>query len=397
MKLVGNARFQKAANGSLVLNYLMRHGDATRSTIAREVGLTASTVTYIVQRLIDAGLVEEHDPPVSGGRGCRGVNVGLNTQFGRVIGCDLQADYYVAVITDVAGRVVNRFRREYTIRTGTFERLLERVLGEIATEVAGNIPVIGAGIALPGIVSVDEPLIEACWTLGIDHLDIRAFLERTFSYTVLLENDANACAWKTLWYERSRATDAFLYLLPRFHRRELLTGDVPSVGIGMGLVYNGAVYRGITNRAGEFVSNAWRPTGTGPGQLAMSAADLDRVRDDRTARRRLVEELFNTLAQFVFMTDPRSLYIGGDLAGERELIHQVLRGEFRWFEELFKRNGGSIVVLDDAAYDPALGAAANVLDKLYSVPRLGGEPRRGGGLETTLTTIGDRRAVLDSV
>ena len=396
MKLVGNYRFQKAANSSLVLNYLLREGDSTRSVIARDVGLTASTVTYIVQRLIDAELVvergatEDHNESAeSAGRGRRGVNVGLNADFGRVIGCDLQADYYAAVVTDVAGRVVARFRREYAARSGDFEELMVRVLTEIAEEVGDTAPIIGAGVAIPGIVGVDDAFIEECWTHRISGRDLGPFLDTAFPYTVFLENDANACAWKTLWYDSEHSPDAFLYLLPRFHRRELLTSEVPSVGIGMGLVYNGEVYHGVSNRAGEFMSSAGRPTDGTPGQLRMNGAELDRVREDRGVLRDLVAEVLGTLAPFIYMTDPRSLYIGGDLAGEQELVDEVLNNDLRWFRDAFERNGGSVVVLADAAYDPAQGAAAQMLCTLYSVPRLGG--RHSGRFGTNLVTIGDGR------
>lgn len=390
MKLVGNYRFQKAANTSLVLDYLIRKGDAPRAVIARDIGLKASTVTQIVHRLLDAGLVVERSVvEESGNLGRPGVNIGINADFGRVIGCDLQADYYSAVVTDITGRVLHRFRREYTVQSDGFEALMEQVLAEIVHDSAQGVEVIGAGVAIPGIVSVAEPRIEECWTHRITSgLDLGAFIDRTFPYTVLLENDANACAWKTLWYDSERTPDSFIYLLPRFHRRELLEGNVPSVGIGMGLVFNGEVYRGVTNRAGEFMSASWNPNDRAPGQLHMPRARLDSVGYDRRARRELVVEVLSTLARFIHMTNPRSLYIGGDLAGERELVDDVLHHDLEWFWTEFVANGGTVIVLDEATFEPAQGAAARVLDRLYSVPRLGHDRTI---LEPSLVALGDDR------
>ena len=398
MKLVGNYHYQRAANSALVLNYLMRHGDTPRSVIAHGVDLAPSTVTYIVQRLIDVGLVQERDGVEEAvGRGRRGVKIGVNGDAGRVIGCDLQADYYTAVVTDITGRVITRIHRAYRARSTDFASLLARVVGEVAEAVGGDYPIYGAGVALPGTVAVEEAVIAECWTHGVYNKDLSPFLRERFPFPVIIENDANACAWKVLWYDRARgSSETFLYLLPRFHRREMLPLGAPSVGIGMGLVFGGRVHRGVTNRAGEFVSNGWitggRPRRPGPGQLGLSDEIQDRLSTSPHARRELVAEVLGSLSQFIFMTDPSAVYIGGDLSGEQAMIDEVVDGEAAWPWRSFRRNGGRITALDNAVFDPAEGAIACVLDRLYAVPRVGKEARARTLLDHAVAAHGSNAA-----
>jgi hypothetical protein len=71
------------------------------------------------------------------------------------------------------------------------------------------------------------------------------------------------------------------------------------------------------------------------------------------------------------ITNPRALFIGGDLAGEQDLVGGVLEGEFAPQWRRLSANGVRIEVLDDAAYDAATGAAAAMLNTLYAIPQVG--------------------------
>ncbi|ADK80527.1 ROK family transcriptional regulator [Sediminispirochaeta smaragdinae] len=371
MKIVGNSKYQKAANGSLILNYLRKQGGTSRSRIAEELGLQPSTVTYIMNRLLQAGLVRESSGIGGNGSGRKAIRIELNNDYGTVIGLDLQADYYNAVVTDIGGRVVGSFHREYDGEAKTFERRFASVLKEVRESVRGEGPVLGAGVAIPGVVDPSGPIIEECWTHNLQHHNLGPFLEENFSFPIVVENDANCCAWKNLWYEGSGDHDSFIYLLPRFHRSELLPENYPSVGIGMGLVYNGEIYQGFTHRAGEYRSLFFRQEEKVPGQLSLSLAEMRLVASDRTVRRKLVVELLGTLILIMHITNPRALFIGGDLAGEQDLVAGVLEGEFAPQWRRLSANGVRIEVLDDAAYDAATGAAAAMLNTLYAIPQVG--------------------------
>ncbi|SIQ28854.1 ROK family protein [Alkalispirochaeta americana] len=399
MKLVGNSRYQKAANGSLLLDFLRRSGGASRRRISRELGLQPSTVTYIVNRLLQAGLVVEsgfggNDPADSSdeparGSGRRATRIVINPTYGAVIGLDLQADYYKALVTDIAGEEIVCVHREYHAAAAGFEALFSSVLAEVESRIPRNMPVLGAGVAIPGVVDPEGPVIEECWSHNLTGAHLGEFLARTFSYPVLMENDANCCAWKTLWYDSRDEDDSFVYLLPRFHRQELLPEGYPSVGVGLGLVYNGTIYNGFTRRAGEFRSLFFEESGNVPGQIALTPLEMNRVSRDAGIRRKLVVELLRTLILFMHISNPRALFVGGDLSSEGDLIRRVLEEDLRQEWDALARSGVQVEVLGNAEYDAARGAAAAVLDTLYSIPRIGGREQDARIWRSLLTNLID--------
>lgn len=389
MKIVGNSKYQKAANASLILNYLRREGSTSRSRIAEELGLQPSTVTYIMNRMLQAELVEETRDAATPGSGRRPIKITLNRNYGAVIGLDLQADYYNAVITDIAGRPIETVHREYDRASSTFEDRFSSVMREVESLVPGEIPVLGAGVAIPGIVDPSVPLIEDCWSHNLRQRNLKRYIEKNYSYPIFIENDANCCAWRFLWYESVGNKDSFIYLLPRFHRKELLPDNYPSVGIGMGLVYNGEIYNGFTYRAGEFRSLFFKQSGTVPGQITLSTEEMNRIAHDDTVKRKLVHELLGTIILFMYFTNPRALYIGGDLAKEGPLIQDVLEHELAYEWEQLDNSGIQLKVLEDAGGDAARGAAAAMLQTLYTIPQVGTGEQNARIWKSLLTNLID--------
>lgn len=376
MKVVGNSRFQKAANGSLLLNFLRKNGGTSRTCLAHNLGLQPSTVTYIVNRLLQAGLVVESLGVAPGsairGSGRRSNDIEINRLYGAVIGLDLQADYYKAVITDIAGGTLSTFHREYDVPLSSFEDLLVSVLGEIERTIPGGMAVLGAGIAIPGVVDPTGPEIVECWSHNLYGRNFGDFLKNTFPYPVLMENDANCCAWRKLWYGSSHQNDSFVYLLPRFHNPELLPPGYPSIGIGLGLVLNDEIYHGFTHRAGEFRSLFFKESGNVPGQISLTPVEMNSIREDESVRRKLVVELLRTMMLLMHIINPRALFIGGDLAPYKNLVISVLDQDLNREWNALSRGGFEIEVLSQAENDAAWGAAAAILDALYSIPQVGG-------------------------
>ena len=369
MKIVGNSQFQRAANASLILNTLRERREASRIELSATLGLRPSTVTYIVNRLMSAGLVREKVgkmPVTKSGR--PPVLLEINKDFGRVVGLDLQADYYNAVVTDTTGTILRSLHKEYESRGPSFEELFQSVCDEILQD-EGESPILGVGLAVPGVVDHERSIIKDCWTHNLKNRDFTAFFEAGFEYPIVIENDANCCAWKSLWDRGELEKDTFLYLLPRFHRKEILPPGYPSIGVGLGLVFNGAVYHGYSHRAGEF-----RSVFLGGGdatQISLTQEEMERISDDSDILRRLAVELLKNMFALIHILNPRSLFIGGNLAGQGPMIQEVLNDELKEEWRQIEQTGCSLRVLEDAEMDVAKGAAYSMLTELYSIPQLG--------------------------
>ena len=373
MRAVGNNQFQKAANMLLVLNYLRENKSCSRQRIAEELGLQPSSVSYIVGRLIKEGLVEEYSDRnrETKSLGRRPIMIRILGDYGYVIGLDLQVDYYCAAVYDISGTPVLVKKVEYPSDGGDFFQLFTHTVEEIRGELNGHIPVLGLGLAIPGIVDSGESHVVSSWTHSLEDISLKGFLEENFPFPVVVDNDANCCAQNILWNNPKRTQDSFIYLLPRFHRRENLPENLPSVGIGMGLVIDGKLFSGYTNQAGEYQSILFSRERRMKWQLSLSEEDMDRAIYDKDVQREIIKELMENMFLILQVLNPRSLIIGGDFSGSGALITHVVCEDFPEKWDLLKKKKLSLEIRDEGVFDSAKGAAACILEKIYAIPQVG--------------------------
>ncbi len=377
MKIVGNSRYQKEANALLILN-LLRRQPASRVGIAHELGLQNSTVSYNIVRLLENGSILEGDPISDsqlqqGKKGPKANLMKLNPEFGRVVGVEMLSSYYRIYLSDITGTPLFKSELPYTSHQVSgdrlrFEDLVTEVLAK-ATDLSGKIPLLGVCIAVPGIVLDGNTCIDECWTHGLYKADFSDFLSQ-FSFPVIFENDANCCAVKYLFnVEDSR--DSYFYLLSRLHRPEVVPEEIPTLGLGLGVVIHGELFRGSFARSGEFRSSSLMGTGS-IGQVHIAKDALLKLDTDLAIRKELIRSLLADLFCSISIFDPSSLYIGGFLASPpyRQTLTEVFQKEFMdsWLQDKWQ---GEMILVHETLFDPAEGAADLVLDMLFRVPQIG--------------------------
>lgn len=369
MKVIGNSQFQKTLNGALILNYLLKNGSSSRIELAEQLGLQPSSITYIINRFLNINLVRETEiEKKKRGSGRPAVKLQLNPDYGRVIGIELQSKYYRAVICDIYGRVITHMQQEVSPHSGSFEEYFHETVRAVCSQISG-LQLLGVGIATPGIVHPESATIEESLAHNIKLLPLSEYLDTHFEFPLLLENDANSCALHILWEEREQISPSYIYVLPRFHDPGEMPPEFPAVGIGMGIVIEGKLYRGETNRAGEFRSALLNRFDR--SEVSLPITDTHRIKQDREIKRSLVAEVLQNLAFAVSLLNPRAILIGGDLAGEQALIEDLLSAELQPTARYLQHSKCSIETLQDVTYDAAVGAAANMLNELYRVPQAG--------------------------
>ncbi len=383
MPHVGNSQFQKMANSALILDYLRKYRQVSRQEIAKSVGLRPSSVTYIINRLMQQGMVREVVDPVvaTSGSGRPPVLLELIASAGAVVGLDLQADYYCVVIADIRGDEVISYRNSYDEGVTDFEGKLRSTIEEIIPRVSA--PILGLGLSIPGTVDRSKNIIKSTWTHELFHVDLSELFSE-FPFPITLQNDANCCAQQVLWRDVTSTRDSFIYLLTRFHNPKLLSPGRPSVGIGMGLVFDGSLYQGFSSEAGEYQSilfaNATPPT----WQVSLSAEEMDRIAMDVGVQQKIIRELLGNLMLLLNVLNPRALYIGGDLAVHRDLIFQELRQYYKKQWDALEAKGCSLEIVRDGRFDPAWGAASTMLEDLYSIPQIGEKNRSVSLVDMTM-------------
>ncbi|MEN3611418.1 ROK family protein [Plantactinospora sp. ZYX-F-223] len=192
-------------------------------------GFTAPTISNLVRKLINEGLVVETGHAESTG-GKRRVLLQLNHASRYAVGVHLDNDVLTYVLTNLAGVAVARIARP---GAGAEEppAVVARIAAEIATLIDSvgleRARVLGLGLVLPG------PSIRQ-W----EGFPLGPALEQATTLPVVLDNDATAAALGEHWAGGFGAATAAAALYM-------------GTGIGAGLVLNGITYRGPSGSAGE--------------------------------------------------------------------------------------------------------------------------------------------------
>lgn len=221
---------------SMLLQHLFASGPASRADLARSSALTRVTVSELVADLLDEGLVEELGAPEVSRVGKPPTLVGLVPDAKHVVAIDLSVDDRVAgAVLNLSGEVVARSSRPLEGRRG--EAAVDAVC-EFASDIAGRTtrPVLGVGVATPGIVSHDGVVLDAP-NLGWHGAALAEVLQDALRLPVYVANDANTAVMGE--YTFGGGAEGGLMLLRL------------STGVGAGLVLGGGVLHGDRGAAGE--------------------------------------------------------------------------------------------------------------------------------------------------
>ena len=223
-------------NRALVLQKLFSDGPASRADLARATGLTRVTISDLVSDLIADGFATELGIRERQRTGKPARLVGLSTDRWHVLALDLSREHkLVGARMTLDGQV--RTQRELDVRDFSGEDLALRAT-ELASKLAADseVPVLGVGVATPGIVDDQGRVLEAP-NLGWADLPLGERLRDACDAPVFVDNDANTLALG-------------LHTFYGMGAGGLLAIAVQS-GVGVGLVVGGVLLAGDQKAAGE--------------------------------------------------------------------------------------------------------------------------------------------------
>jgi predicted NBD/HSP70 family sugar kinase len=231
----------REVNLSHTINLIHQTGSISRAAIARDTGLSATTISSLVNVLLESGLVHESGTGQSSG-GRPPILVEFDYSFRFLLGVDMGKTHLTVVLMNLAGQVAARRSRQYDVANnpaGTFEAILALVEDTLADagQPLANVLGMGIGVAAPlEGERLDRPssLILPRWD-GFNLIDA---LQSVLFMPIYIENDANAGAIAEKWWGKGADYDNFVYIKL-------------STGVGSGLITGGAIYRGDGGTAGE--------------------------------------------------------------------------------------------------------------------------------------------------
>ena len=150
------------------------------------------------------------------------------------IGFDLGGTKMYACAFDGAYKLLGRDRRKTKGHLGS-EAGVERILGTIddCLEDAGVSPkqIVGIGVGVPGVADLDAGVLLNAANLGWRDVPLAKLLGKRFDCPVTLCNDVDAGVYGEWKFGAGR-------------EKRCVLGVFPGTGIGGGLVYEGAIFRG---------------------------------------------------------------------------------------------------------------------------------------------------------
>jgi DNA-binding Lrp family transcriptional regulator len=149
-------------NKAEVLNLIRKTENASRADIAKLSGLSAPTVSRIVEALIDQGLVREMCAGASQG-GRRPTLLKFSDQSNFIIGIDLGTTHIYGVLSDFDAKVVAEVRRPTRIAEGfaIVKQKTADVIGELIGFPLGKKKrIYGVGMAVSGPSNRTRDIVE---------------------------------------------------------------------------------------------------------------------------------------------------------------------------------------------------------------------------------------------
>jgi predicted NBD/HSP70 family sugar kinase len=283
------------------------------------------------------------------------------------MGIEIQTERYHACVVNPLGEI----EADIDVGISFKDRSLRSVMLDAIIDAKGklegsNAPLLGIGVGLSGIVDADRGILRRSTPLGIyEPVDLVGSTASLLALPLRIENDARCCCWSELVRNRGASCDDFMFILGEF-RKEKADEQPGGIGVGMGLVIDGAVHSGTDGTAGEFRS-VFRSNPT-KSQFSLADEVIRFSATDEESFRLVARELGINVGLLVNILDLRRVIIGGAFERWRDVLSSTLPqmidvnsaypSEAR-YEVCFSSLGESVV---------AYGAASMLLSRLFAEP-----------------------------
>jgi glucokinase-like ROK family protein len=237
-------------NTAVILDVLRRYAPLSRAELAARTGLNRSTVSIIVNSLIEEGFAQETDLQ-SSKIGRPGMLLVLNPKGGFAVGVEIGVDFISIILTDFVAHVLWQQRVQSDPGEDQI-RVLDNASGltreAIQIGVDQGLRPLGIGVGVPGLVDTLQGKLIFAPNLRWNNVPLRLMWSQRFDLPIFVENEANAAALGEYYFGVARGVDSFIYLSA-------------GIGLGGGIVIDGKLFRGSSGYAGEVGHMTVEPDG----------------------------------------------------------------------------------------------------------------------------------------
>lgn len=237
----GNSKYISRLNKVKTINIIRNNDGISRAGTAKKSGLSAPTITRIVENLIADGLVTEiGEGKSSGGR--RPTLLRFSGGNNYVIGIDLGTTNIYGVLSDLDANIIAEKQRPTPIEAG-FEKVMERtasVIDDLKAQLGRDGKhILGIGMAVAGLINRDRNIVALSPDFHWQDADVIGALNRYQNFPIIFDNVTRVMALGELSYGIGRTLDNFICVNVGY-------------GIGAGIILDGKPLYGPIGMAGEF-------------------------------------------------------------------------------------------------------------------------------------------------
>ena len=397
----GDQMLVRQLNTAVILDCLRLNSPLSRAETSSKTGLNRSTVSSIVNQLVQEGLVREIEFQKDK-LGRPGMLLELSPDGACAIGAEIGVGFVSIMLADFGAKPI--WRKRVAVDPEIEQPAFIKRAGDLIQEALarakrqGSRP-LGIGVGVSGLVDVQQGELVFAPNLKWSHVPLRQMLMERFDVPVFVENDANAAALGEYYFGVARGVENFIYL----------SADV---GLGGGIVLGGKLFRGNGGYAGEVGHMAFDPNGdlcgcgrrgcwellvsprvvvrniqatlqNGADSLIRQLADgdLDNITFDQVieaaqandqvalcALQDVARWLGIGIANLVNTLNPELVVLGGELARASKALTPVIETTVRENALEQPRKALKIAVSAYGSEACVVGAAAIVLDEILRYP-----------------------------
>lgn len=239
-------------NLSVIMNHLRKKAPISRAGLAQATGLNKTTVSSLVDELLQRQFVREIGSTTAG-KGHPAILLDLNPAAGFIVGCEIGVDFILVICANFAPEIIWR-HEEHTDPSMGQHVILDRakaLLGEaIQRGYAQYTTLLGIGVGVAALIDQSSGTMLFAPNLGWkDPFPIRSLLQESFPQSPLIvDNEANIAALGEHYFGAAQDHDEVLYISA-------------GVGLGGGIVHAGQVFSGVAGVGAEFGHMTMDPDG----------------------------------------------------------------------------------------------------------------------------------------
>lgn len=234
---------QRSVSRKLVLDTIRKTGEIARIDIAHALETSPATVTAIVTELLEAGLIDEVSKENSGQRGRPRIMLKIRCTAHKIAGIKVARQYISVIITDFAGNEIAHYDWPLSAAKMPAVQLSQEILTALdyTCKQAGleRAEITSLGIGLAGQVDARNNFIHWSSSLSERNVAFGDILHSITGIPIFIDNDANLIALAEQLFGKGKNIDNFIVITVEH-------------GVGMGIVVDGQIYRGVRGCGAEF-------------------------------------------------------------------------------------------------------------------------------------------------